>query len=298
MPPLRLGFLTSHPIQYHAPLFRRLARWPGIEFEALFCHDHGVRPSYDSGFGRVVQFDVPLLEGFNSRFLTNMSPVKGSTFMGQINPEVVTASIRGRFDALVVHGYSAITRLLLAVSPRSGRPALMLYGDSNPADPRTQLKRMTKRVLLSTLFKRFDHFLYIGEANRSYYTEYGAREDQLTFAPLAVDNELFAVGAAAARAERDLRRAQLGLPASIPLFVFCGKLTEGKRPFDLVESFARARARTPCGLVIVGDGPVRERAPGDGRTARADVVRCLPRIPESDGAAGDIRRDRCPRAAV
>ena len=34
---LRLGFLTTHPIQYQVPIFRLLAQRSDLEFAALFC---------------------------------------------------------------------------------------------------------------------------------------------------------------------------------------------------------------------------------------------------------------------
>ena len=83
---MKIGILSSHPIQYQAPLFRELAQ-RRIEFEALFCHDHGVKASVRSGFGRIVQFDVPLLDGYAHRFLKNHAPTPSLEFAGTINTE-------------------------------------------------------------------------------------------------------------------------------------------------------------------------------------------------------------------
>lgn len=61
---IRLGFVVSHPIQYHAPLFRRLDRSDIIDLEVLFLSRHGVVESYDAGFDAKIAYDVPLLDGF------------------------------------------------------------------------------------------------------------------------------------------------------------------------------------------------------------------------------------------
>src|ERR1700733_6827776 len=109
---MRLAILTSHPIQYQAPLFRMLSRRPGVELTALFCHEHGAKPSFDANFGRVIQFDVPLLTDYSYRFLCNIAPTPALSPMGQVNPGVLLALARNEFDALVVHGYNTLTSLL------------------------------------------------------------------------------------------------------------------------------------------------------------------------------------------
>ncbi|MFO1095502.1 MAG: hypothetical protein U0992_19690 [Planctomycetaceae bacterium] len=58
--PLRLGFLTTHPIQYQAPVFRALAQEPDVEFTALFAMLPDAKQQGD-GFGVGFQWDVPLL---------------------------------------------------------------------------------------------------------------------------------------------------------------------------------------------------------------------------------------------
>jgi hypothetical protein len=68
---LRLAHFVTHPIQYFAPLYRALAGTGGVELKVFFGSRHGVQPSYDAGFGRAVQFDTPLLEGYASEFLAN-----------------------------------------------------------------------------------------------------------------------------------------------------------------------------------------------------------------------------------
>ncbi len=66
---LRLAYFVSHPIQYQAPLLRRIAREPDIDLEVFFSSDHSVRGYVDEGFGVKVEWDVPLLEGYRSSFL-------------------------------------------------------------------------------------------------------------------------------------------------------------------------------------------------------------------------------------
>src|SRR5258707_12470473 len=67
---VRLAYLVSHPIQYQAPLLRRIAQEPDIDLTVFFGSDFSVRGYKDEGFGGVgVKWDVPLLEGYRHEFL-------------------------------------------------------------------------------------------------------------------------------------------------------------------------------------------------------------------------------------
>ena len=64
---VRLAYLVSHPIQYQAPLLRRIAQEPDIELTVFFGSDFSVRDYQDKGFGVEVKWDVPLLDGYQAR---------------------------------------------------------------------------------------------------------------------------------------------------------------------------------------------------------------------------------------
>ena len=266
----RVAFLASHPIQYQVPLFRLLARSPDVEFEVLFCTDHGVRSSFDVGFNRPIHYDVPLLDGYRHRFLRNVAPRPGLGFAGQLNPEILADLSRSKFDALVVHGYAALTNLLALTAPRCGGTRVLLRGESHLDEPRSRATRMVKEPLLRVLFRRVDHFLAIGSLNTSYYRHYGVPDGRITLAPYSVDNDHFA---ASADVEREDLRQRFGLRARVPLFLFCAKLIAVKRPLDAVRAFAKVRQKLECGLVVAGTGELE-----------AEVVAEIDRL----GLTGDV----------
>jgi glycosyltransferase involved in cell wall biosynthesis len=118
--------------------------------------------------------------------------------------------------------------------------------------------RLAKRPLYRFFIPRFDAYLVVGQRARDYYTHYGAEPGQMFFTPHAVDNEFFRVRAEALRKERDRLRAAWGIPASATVFLFVGKLTDGKRPSDFVRAVGEAsRAHPGIWGLMVGDGPLR-----------------------------------------
>lgn len=250
---MHIAVLASHPIQYQAPLFRALAARPGIRLTALFCDDHGIRPTHDPGFGRSIQFDTALLEGYDHRFLPNLAPRPSIKATGMFNPSIASTLLRGEFDALIVQGYNSPTMALALGSPRR-RTRVLFRGESNLLPERSLARRGTKHIFLRGLFARADHFLSIGTLNTEYLEHYGVDRARITVAPYAVDNNYFVEGSAAARANPTVARRQLGLPTEGVLFLASGKLIPRKRPLDLLHAFARSETRMHSTLAYVGDG--------------------------------------------
>ena len=75
----KLAVITSHPIQYHAPWFRHLARERQIDLKVFYLWDFGVTERIDDGFKQAVRWDVPLLTGYQHEFVENTSSRPGTT---------------------------------------------------------------------------------------------------------------------------------------------------------------------------------------------------------------------------
>lgn len=251
---LRIAFVASHPVPYHVATYRALARRPGVDLEVLYTHDHGVKETFDVGFGRAVMFDVPLLEGYRHRFPKNVARRPGLHFSGQVNPELPVDVALGAYDAVVLHGYQCVSNVAALLAPRAPRTRVLLRGESTLLDKRSLLKRAAKQVLLRSLFARVDHFLAIGTLSREYFEAHGAPSDRISVAPYTVDNAYFEAKSAEARAAPAAVRRKHGLPVEGPIFLYCSKIVPHKRPLDVLHAFATARRRVPATLVYVGDG--------------------------------------------
>ena len=62
---VKLTYLVSHPIQYQAPLLRKIAAQPDIALRVVFERIDPDHTYYDDGFQRDVRWDVPLTEGYD-----------------------------------------------------------------------------------------------------------------------------------------------------------------------------------------------------------------------------------------
>lgn len=267
---MRLGILTSHPIQYQAPLFRALAE--RLELEVFFAHRQTPEQQAAAGFGTAFEWDVDLLSGYRHHFLANRAQSPGvDRFSNCDTPEIGERIRAGDFDAFLVTGWHLRAYWQAVHACRRLGVPVLVRGDSQLRTPRSWPKRLAKEVVYRGLMRCFDAFLYVGERNREYLLHYGADPGRLFFAPHFVDNAWFHTQAERAAAERDglRRRLQLGDHEHVVLFV--GKLIEKKRPLDLVHAFAMLpRSGPPVRLVLVGSGPLEQQV---SRTASALGVR-------------------------
>jgi glycosyltransferase involved in cell wall biosynthesis len=250
--------VTSHPIQYQAPLFRELARRPELELTVLFCDKAGLRPTRDPGFGKTVSWDIPLLDGYRHRFLRNWSPWPApARATGLVNPGVFAAVRRGGYDAVLFHGYTHVTTWIgLASSFLAGIPVIMRT-ESNLLYPRPWWKRFLKRLVLTPLFRRVGAFVPIGAKNAEYYEHYGVPREKMFRSPYCVDNERFMREGRLTPEERRAMRVRLGLHADRAVFLFVGKLVPWKRPADALAAFDIAGLDGKASLLFVGEGTER-----------------------------------------
>ncbi|MEM9849099.1 MAG: glycosyltransferase family 4 protein [Bacteroidota bacterium] len=257
----RLIFLYSHPIQYFAPLSRKLAQSDEFEVLVCYCSDYGVKAYQDREFNRTVQWDIPLLEGYESIFLKNYKRNGGieKGFFGLINLGILKVLRQQPKSYIIVHGWGYLTQLLTLVVGRAYGHTVCLRGESplsHEAQYNDKQRQRRKRFFQHFLFPRIHKFLYIGSQNKAFYKKYGVQEDQLIFAPYSIDNERFSAAYEQYKDQQAALRTSLKLPLDQRIFLFSGKFIDKKRPMDLLRAFANL-APENAHLVFVGDGPLR-----------------------------------------
>jgi len=276
---LRLAYFVTHPIQYQAPMLRRIAAEPDIELKVFFSSDVSVRGYVDEGFGVRVEWDTPLLEGYDYEFLPLVRDAMEGGVLGSLGPlnRGVGKRLRtGRFDAVWLHGYHYLTNLQAIGTAAGLRIPTLVRADSTLHDrQRSRLKLAVKQMFFNWLKPRLAAALSVGEENTAYWKHHLGAEFPIFPCVYAVDNEFFQRESREAAKTREQFRAALGLDAGRPVILFAAKLIPRKRCGDLVEAYlrlAQSEGRRPY-LLIVGDGEERERL--EARAARA--------------GAGDIR---------
>lgn len=256
---LKLAYLASHPIQYQAPLLRRIAQEPGILLKVFFGANTA-EGAFDGGFGRPVRWDVPLLDGYDYEIL----PGIGARSIGwaRLNPAVARRLWHGRFDAVLVHGYTRLTNLIaIGAAKRLGVRVLVRDEAHEASSRRGRAKRVAGKAFYRLLDRLCDAFLAIGTLNARYYENLGISPNKIFLMPYAVDNDFFRSGATHAAGSRAELRRKLSLPPDRPVILFSGKFCERKRPQDLLRAYFSLSgdgiAEPPACLLFAGEGALR-----------------------------------------
>lgn len=258
----RVAYLVSHPIQYQAPLLRKLANDFEIELTVFFCSDISVKEYFDAEFGVNVKWDVPLLEGYHHVFLPAYGRKDEISFWKPLNYGLITEFRRGQFDVLWIHGYSRLFNFAAILAAKLMGIKVLLRDEANLISARRSfVKRAIKRMLFLGLNSLCDGFLAIGTLNQNYYLSQGIPREKIFMVPYAVDNILFQDYFRHVPSSRDKLRAELGLEAGRPIILYASKMIARKRPIDLLEAYI---SMSPDGvaephpyLIFVGDGEMR-----------------------------------------
>ena len=261
--PIRLAYVVSHPIQYQAPLLRRIAAEPGIDLTVFFSSDFSVRAYKDAGFGTELKWDVDLLSGYKHEFLPRTRDTSAPTPTRPINYGIFRRLRQGNFDAVWVHGYATVNSLHAMLAAKALGLPVLLRAESWLGDrPRTERTLVFKKLYLKFVRSLVDATLAIGTHNRQYWQKYFGQHFPIFLVPYAVDNQYFQQRAQAAAPRRNELCAELNIDPARPVILFASKLQKRKHCDHLLEAYLRMRPAEGGDphpyLVIVGDGEQRK----------------------------------------
>lgn len=260
---IRLAYIVSHPIQYQAPLLRRIAAEPGIDLTVFFSSDFSVRPYRDAGFGTELKWDVDLLSGYKHEFLPRIRDNGSLSPTRPLNYGIFRRLKQGNFDAVWVHGYATVNALHTILAANALGLPVLLRAESWLGDrPRTSRTLYLKKLYLKFIRSFIDATLAIGTFNTQYWRKYFGKDFPIFLMPYAVDNHYFQQRAQAAAPLRNDLCAELDIDPSRPVILFASKLQKRKHCDHLLEAYLRMRPDEGSDpypyLVIVGDGEQRQ----------------------------------------
>ena len=252
----RVLAIATHPVQYMAPIFRRMAAHPGFDLHVAYCSLRGAQAGHDPEFGATVQWDVPLMEGYSWSHVPNRGTGEES-FFGLRNPGLATQIREGHYDAVLCFvGYVRATFWFALRAAKSSKTAFLFGTDTNTLTPRDgrKWKSGVKKILWPRLFRLADQVIVPSSGARDLIVSLGIPAERVTLTPYSVDNDWWM--RESARVDRAAVRASWGASDTDAVILFCAKLQPWKRPGDLLRAFAEAELSNAM-LVIAGEGPLR-----------------------------------------
>lgn len=253
----RLAIITTHPIQYYAPLFKLLSERNNIAIKVFYTWGQSQHTIHDPGFGIERKWDIPLLNGYEYEFVKNTSSSPGSNhYNGIINPGLINKIKNYKPNAILVFGW-AFKSHLSVMRYLKGKIPVFFRGDSTLLDEKKgySIRKMLRRIFLRWVYSYTDYAFYAGKNNKEYFKVHGLKEQNLIYAPHAVDNDRFNDVTNQYDHEAKDWLARLGVADSKSVILFSGKLEEKKNPSILIEA---AKALPQMHFIIVGNGPLEQ----------------------------------------
>ncbi|TDH23307.1 glycosyltransferase [Segetibacter sp. 3557_3] len=253
MEKVNIAICVAHPIQHEIPLYQELAKIPSVNLTVLYFSDVGIGNFNVYGL-KNISYGIPVLEGYNYKILKNISPFK--TYKLQfIAPDVTKELAAGKFDKVILYGYNSPTSIFVMRYCRKHNIPLYLRAEGESVQPISSKKQRVRQLLLPRIFKRFDYFLALCEANRSHYLEFGVTPEQVKFIPQTVNDEFFA---GYDESNFDGLRNKYGITSDDIVFVYGSKQRADKRPMDAVKAFCELHGSVKAKLLMLSDGPLRK----------------------------------------
>ena len=253
---------------WRAPVFRRLAAWPGIDFIAL----HG------SDFPGTKTVNGHDLSGFEHRQLWTLRLFSRIDDQREIAfplwPTLPWHLWREQPDVIFAEGGSNLPSAFLAVACALVLRVPVVWwtlGEIPRPGPLSFSQRLF-RNLVRFLERRCTAFLGFSSMAREYFERCGLPPEACFVAVNCVDTDAVKAGLGRARERAPALREQLGLVGNRVL-LFVGALAPYKRVEDLLTAYARLRVRHPdLRLVVVGGGTHRKVLEAHAREVGVDDV--------------------------
>ncbi|NBG66651.1 glycosyltransferase family 4 protein [Acidiluteibacter ferrifornacis] len=249
--------IVSHPIQYHAVLWRSLPKIEGLDVEVFFCSDHGQQKSLDKDFGVSFSWDIPLRDGYKSKVFKNYG--FGNGFFKYINFSLIISILSTRNDFVYFHGVNSFTSYLsFWISKIKGSKIIVrniahLNGEPN----RSKFNRLLRDFVYGSVYRNASYCLYTGRFNKEFFKSFRVKVDRLIHAPHVVDNDFFKQRELDGEEYFDFKE-RLSIERNEVVLMFCGKYTAIKQPIMLLDAFQNSILKCKATLLFIGDGILRD----------------------------------------
>lgn len=255
-----LAVIETHPVQYHAPVYRALQIQFGIPVTVIYGSDFSIAGYRDHEFGVAFAWDTDLLSGYAARFLSR-AEADGSTGYADVRAaglRTLLNDLKPRVVLLLGYG-SRFDRAAFWAAWRTNSLLLFRAETADHAMLRGEWQTWMRDKILQAFYRRFNRLLYIGQRSQQHYQRLNVPAEKLLFAPYCVETVPFACDENARVQLRVNTRASLGLAERDIALLFSGKLSERKGPDLLLAAVKELpedlRARI-C-LCFLGAGEMR-----------------------------------------
>lgn len=251
----------THPVQYRVPVWQAMEEMSPGSVHVVYASDCSVKGHSDNEFGRVVAWDIPMLDGYDYTIL-NCEKGIPMTSWGSLTGKGVRAIIREkRPDAILLTGLTYQFYIAAYIEARKlGIPVWLRCETQDSAYTRSALKSAGRSLVYRLAYLALDRIFYIGELNRTHYLRHSVGSARLKPARYGTPDKFSCFSEDEKIAFRRSARIKAGIAGDAFVIGFSGKFITKKNPDILFAmlSYLPEELRGKIHLYFMGSGELQE----------------------------------------
>lgn len=257
-----LLIFAGNPTQYHAPIYKALAKVRDINFTVLYGEKIGAKAFFNKEFNAIIDWEENLLEDYNYKFFKNLSNENRKGFWSRNNPKIFNYILHSNAKYVLIHGYDTLSSWYAYLASILSRKKIIWRGETIPKPKQKGYKRLKriliehiKKVVLSVYFKGCYKILYSCTLNKKYLSEFVTNKKKFVSFPCAVDNSFFKKYKTEDVNQIKEIKNNLSIKPNEIVITTCSRLTKRKKTNKIIEAISSSNFSSKIVLMIIGDGP-------------------------------------------
>ena len=240
-----LAIITTHPIQYQTPLFKKLSS-SKISVDVFFASKQNLSSKKkDLEFNVNFNWDVELLKGYNYFFSTNQTKEINDWRLSFNNLEKYLK--RKKYDAVLIFGWNKLLYWKSFYLAKKMCIPIILRVETNFYSKINLIKKRLKIFILKILFRYINFFLYIGKFNKEFYQSLEVPKQKLFPGLYFVDNNFFF------KKKNNTLKKQLNIQNK-KICLFAAKFIDRKNPLKFIKLAILLKNYKDIHFLMVGNG--------------------------------------------
>jgi glycosyltransferase involved in cell wall biosynthesis len=242
-----IAIISTHPIQYQVPLFKKLNS-SKISVDVFYASRQNLSSTIkDLEFNMNFKWDIDLLNGYNKFFSLYQ---KNQIDSWKLSFKDLEQKLKKKkYDAILIFGWNNLLYWKSFFIAKKYKIPIILRVETNLKSQTSFIKSKIKFLILKILFKHIDFFLFIGKLNKKFYKYLNVPNKKLFSAPYFVDNDFFKKSVAT----KNLINKELNFNNK-KICLFVGKFIKRKNPFEYLKLAKLFNTNSNIHFLMVGDG--------------------------------------------
>ena len=248
----RLVVIETHPVQYHAPVYREIHTKFDVSVAVIYGSDCSIAGYRDGEFAASFAWDTDLLSGYESVFLSRAPQNRSRS-----DERLITSGMRRALEklepaAVLLVGYSPrFHQVAFLEAWRAGVPIVFRGETTDHARDRGILRTYARSTALRLFYASCSRILYVGQHSYEHFMGLRVPPEKLHFSPYCVDTKPFRTSEQDRFDLRKRMRAALAIHSHEVVLLFSGKLSDRKGPDLLVHAVKALPLQVRERIVVV-----------------------------------------------